>query len=72
MMKNKLILGSASLLTGMLVIFFAVNSDPSASADVLALDPLATARFQLVLIAGVILVVISFILFALAITRSNK
>jgi hypothetical protein len=71
-MKNKLILGSGSLLTGLAIVFFAVSSDPSANADVLALDPLATARFQLVLVSGVILVIISFILFALAATRSNK
>ena len=71
-MKNKLILGSASLLTGMAMLFFAINSNPSASADVLAIDPASTTRFQVVIIAAVILVVISFVLFALAATRSEK
>lgn len=71
-MKQKLVLGSASLLTGLAMLFFAVSGNQSASADVTALDPLATARFELVLFGAAILVIISFILFALAATKGEK
>ncbi len=70
-MKNRLILGSSSLLTGLALFFFALKSDPSAQADVIALDPMAAARFQIVLYGGILLVLISFVFFVLAATSSK-
>lgn len=70
-MKNKLILGSGSLLTGLVLFFLAMQSDPTASADILAVDPMAAARFQIVLYGAIILVIISFVFFIMAAVQSK-
>lgn len=65
-MRSKIIAGSGSLLMGVAMLILGIKSDPTASADTLALDPLAVARFKIVIAAACILIIISFILFAVA------
>lgn len=65
-MRNKLITASGSLVFGLALIFMANKINPTASADTLALDQTALARFQIVMVAGIILIVVSFILFIYA------
>ena len=71
-MKQKLIYGGMSLVAGFALFFMGLNSDPSVNADVGAIDPNATAKFEIVLFAGVVLVIISFILFAMAAVQQDK
>ena len=59
-------------MAGFALFFMGLNSDPSVNADVAAIDPNAVTKFEIVLFAGVILVVISFILFAMAAVQQDK
>jgi hypothetical protein len=65
-MKSKIIAGSSSLLMGVALLILGLQTDPTASADIMSLDPLAVARFKIVVAAACVLIVISFILFAVA------
>jgi len=71
-MKQKLIYGGVSLVAGFALFFMGLNTDPQVSADVGAIDPNATIKFEIVLFAGVALVIISFILFAMAAVQRDK
>ena len=71
-MRAKIMTASGTLLMGIAMLFLAIKSDPTASADTMALDPLAVTRFKIVLGIGVILVIISFILFAIAALSVDK
>jgi len=65
-MKSKLIAASGSLLMGAGLFYLALKSDPTVSADTMSLDPMAFSRFQIVIAAATLLVIVSFILFAWA------
>jgi hypothetical protein len=51
---------------GVALLILGLQTDPTASADIMSLDPLAVARFKIVVAAACVLIVISFILFAVA------
>jgi len=70
-MRSKIFAASGSLVMGLALLFLALKSDPTASADTLSLDPMALVRFKIVLAAACILIIISFILFAMAAFQSK-
>ena len=71
-MRSKIISASGSLVLGISLFFLALKSDPTASADTLALDPNSLMRFKIILVAATILVLVSFVLFVMAAMHTDK